>query len=319
MLPNRGMVDILTAIEEFIEDRESLGRKPATLRFYRTQLSQFAKYVEQDGTTEMEQVGRSEIRSFFAALHRRSTSQGTMAAYDRALRAFLRFCLAEDWLERDPMENRPRLKPPRGMPDTFDQQDVLRLLDVCTNDPVGLRNRAIILLMLDTGLRAGEVVSLTLDRVFTNNNRGKVSISADGSKGVSDRVVPFCSDTLDALQAYLEIRPSEAETVFVTSTGHRDLTTQALTPGGLNQLMRRLCELAGITGKTRLCHIWRHTFAKAYVKHGGDLETLRRMLGHESLDTVRIYLGFATEDIEDLHQKHSPVRQLSQENKKTSF
>ena len=153
-------MDLRSAIDEFITDRESLGRKPKTLRFYRVQLTQFAAQVDKDGTLEIEQVSRSQIRNFFAWLNRRSTTQGTLAAYDRALRAFLRFCVSEGRLGDDPMSGRPRIKPPRSLPDTFDLREVARLLDTCENNEMGLRDRAIMLLMLDTGLRAGEVVEL---------------------------------------------------------------------------------------------------------------------------------------------------------------
>jgi integrase/recombinase XerD len=74
--------------------------------------------------------------------------------------------------------------------------------------------------------------------------------------------------------------------------------------------MRRHAARAGVHGKRRWCHIWRHTFARMYVVRGGDLETLRRLLGHESLETVRIYLEFRTQDLENLHFKLSPMRQV---------
>jgi integrase/recombinase XerD len=171
------------------------------------------------------------------------------------------------------------------------------------------RDLTVMLLMLDTGLRAGEVVNLTMDRLALNGDRGTVRIPAAKAKGKEDRVVPIWSKTVAALKAWLEIRPSAAETVFVASNG-RGLTTDRLKPGGLNQMMHRRAEQAGIEGKERLCHIWRHTFAKRYVLGGGDLATLARLMGHESLETLKKYLKFRTKELEERHWELSPVRQL---------
>jgi len=306
-------MDIRAAVAEFLLDRESLGRAPKTLRFYRTQLGQFSEFMVCREHVAVSDVTRSTVRAFFASLHRREIRQGTLAAYDRALRTFCRFCQVEGWLCEDPFKGRPRIKPSHSLPDTFELSEIGQLLETCDGEPLGIRDRAIMLLMLDTGLRAGEVVTLTEGQLDMNGDRGTISISADESKGVNDRVVPFWQDTLVALRSWLAVRPVGAETVFVASDGTQ-LTKEPLTTSGLNQIMRRRCRDAGVEPKDRLCHIWRHTFAKAYVRDGGDLETLRRMLGHATLDTVRIYLGFKTEEIEALHFEHSPVRQLAKQN-----
>jgi len=97
--------------------------------------------------------------------------------------------------------------------------------------------------------------------------------------------------------------------VFVSARG-RAWTVDPLTPNGLNQMMRRRVELARLPMRRKLCHIWRHTFARMYVQNGGDVETLRRILGHQSIETTQVYLGFRDREVADQHERFSPAKAL---------
>ncbi|MFZ5915454.1 MAG: tyrosine-type recombinase/integrase [Chloroflexota bacterium] len=302
---------IRKAIDEFIADRESLGRKRNTKRFYRFTLGGLAAYLEEEGVTTLKKLGRREIRGFFATLNQRGLSDDTLAAYDRSIRAFCKFCMLEGWLKKDPLIGRPRLKQSNALPDTWSLEEVDMMLAACGDGDIGMRDQATMLLMLDAGLRAGEVIGLTLDRLELNRDRGEIMIPAAKAKDRADRLVPIWTETVTALRIWLEVRPSPAETVFVASNGRR-MTTDGLTEKGLNMMMHRRAEQAGLNGKRRLCHIWRHTFAKRYVLGGGDLATLARLMGHESLETLKKYLKFKTEDLVQRHWELSPVRQLYQ-------
>ena len=299
------------AIREFIADRRSLRRKPRTIQFYESNLLRFAAFIHAGKKLRVDKaLKRSRIRRFFADLEARGVSQDTFAAYDRVFRTFAKFCLAEGWIEADPMVDRPRLRQDRHkIPDTFSVPEIRALLATCDGSDVGIRDRAIMLLLLDTGMRAGELCALTADRL---DEGGRIEIPAILSKGSEDRVVMFSDATGDALQSWLRARgaPEPGAHVFLAVTGRRTLSDRPLSPGGLNQMVHRRAEAAGVEGHRRLCHIWRHTFAKMYVMDGGDLESLRLLLGHSSLDTVRIYLRFKTSELEDLHRQRAPVHRL---------
>lgn len=305
-------MDLRAAIAEFVLDRESFGRARATIRFYRTHLGAVADFMERQGLRDLQDLNRSTIRLLFAQLVDAKMSEHTRAAYDRAIRAFCRFCRDEGWLERDPMKGRPRVKPAEKLPETWSPSEVARLLATCNGTALGMRDRAIMLLLLDTGMRAGELVRLPPHAVtFDDKGGGLVRIEAAWSKSTHDRAVPISPEAASALRQWLAICPAEAEAVFVSSDGHGQLRLEPLTHSGLGQMIKRRCEAAGVKPKARLCHIWRHTFARYYVLNGGDLESLRRMLGHQSLDTVRIYLGFSTEDLEEKHRQHSPLQRVT--------
>jgi len=304
-------VSLRAAITEFIHDRRSLRRSQRTCEFYEGNLTRFADSLPLPDMPLDQAMTLSHIRRFFGTLDPAEISQDTFAAYDRVLRIFSKFCLAEGWLERDPMEGRPRLRQNRNaVPDTLNLEEITLIRETCDKTPAGIRDLAIILLMLDTGMRAGEICDLTNDRLTIYRNKGKIRIPAEGSKGANDRTVVFSGSTLVAMSDWLTIRkPARLDLVFVSVTGRKTLTDRPMTPSGLNQMMRRRAKRAGVQGR-RWCHIWRHTFAKFYVLHGGDLESLRRLLGHSSLETVRIYLQFQTQELEQLQMRHSPVAQL---------
>jgi len=268
------------------------------------------EFMREIGVEAVAEVRSSILRTWFAYLHERDISHNTIAAYDRAARAFFAFCQQEGWSDDDPMANRPRIRQEKRQPDTLALHEVKALLNTCDGNVFGIRDEAIMLLMLDTGLRAGELVGLTMEDIEFEDRRGRVYVRAETSKSARDRMVPFQSETLEALEAWLVVRPGADGPLFVSADGV-NLGEQALTPSGLNQLMRRHAGEAGLEDEHgRWCHIWRHTFAKRYVLAGGDLETLRRFLGHSSLDTVQVYLSFRTQDLEEKHARLSPVHQL---------
>lgn len=304
-------MELQAAVDEFLLDLESYGRKESTMAFYRVLLGQAVLFWAGQDCSQVGSLTRSSFRAFFAELSRRKRSEDTLAAYDRTLRSFTAFCVGEGWLAEDPMALRKRLRQATNkLPDTLNFDEIARLLATCDGSIQGRRDRAMMLLLLDTGLRASEEVNLTMSQVEMNGDRGTVFIPASGSKGKSDRTVPFWTETLNVLKNWLPCRPEGSGTVFVRMNGHQQAMNKPLTRNGLNQMIHERAKLAGVTGKHRWCHIWRHTFARHYVLGGGDLETLRRMLGHSSLETVRIYLRFLTEDLEARHFDLSPVRQL---------
>jgi integrase/recombinase XerD len=307
-------MNLRSALTEFLLDRQSFGRKPATIRFYRGHLSAMAEFMEGTGVEIVEQVSPSTLRAWFAHLHERDISHNTIAAYDRAARAFFAFCRQEGWVDEDPMGNRRRIRQEKRRPDTLDLDEVKALIQTCNEDTFGIRDRAIMLLLLDTGLRAGELVGLTMDDIELDNHHGRVYVRAETSKSRHDRMVPFQRQTAKALQMWFSVRPGTDGPIFLAADGV-NMGKDPLTAGGLNQLMHRHAQEAGLEEEHgRWCHIWRHTFAKRYVLAGGDLETLRRFLGHSSLDTVQIYLSFRTQDLEEKHAKLSPVLQIYSDN-----
>lgn len=166
----------------------------------------------------------------------------------------------------------------------------------CSNVlPLAARNRAIILLLLDTGVRASECATLkTADVSLTI---GRVTVMGKGAK---ERTIPFSARTGQALWRYHTERPESNEPYFfLTAAGG------PLDRGDLMHLVQRIGQRAGVEGAHP--HRFRHTFAITFLRNGGNVYVLQQLLGHTSLDMCRRYLHIVEADTEAAHKQASPV------------
>lgn len=162
--------------------------------------------------------------------------------------------------------------------------------------PTSERNRAIILLLLDTGLRASELCSLTISDVDMQQRR--ITLLSKGSK---TRTVKFSPRTGEILWKYLATRPNaRAGNALVTT-----LQGAPLDNGQLYQILHRIGKRAGVSNTHP--HRFRHTFATEFLRNGGDPYTLQEILGHTSMEMVRRYVHTAQIDIDEQHRRASPV------------
>jgi site-specific recombinase XerD len=179
-------------------------------------------------------------------------------------------------------------------------QQVLSALDV--KNPTGCRDFAILILMLDSGLRLSEVIGL-LD-MNLDIDAGCLKVMGKGSK---ERIVPFGATTQKALWRYRHhYRPEPAHSAvqafFLTQDG------EAMTANGVTSMFVRLGKRSGLT---RLHpHLCRHTFATRYLMNGGDVFSLQQILGHTTLEMVRRYVSLASAHVAVQHRKFSPMDRL---------
>jgi site-specific recombinase XerD len=170
------------------------------------------------------------------------------------------------------------------------------------SSPLGLRDYVILVLMLDTGMRASEVCFITL--ALLNLEKGYIKILGKGEK---ERLVPIGDITRKTLYRYIEeSRPKllreNSDTLFLTKDGN---------PITYNALKKMFDGLRKTSGITRLhAHLCRHTFAINYLLNGGDVFTLKEILGHTTLEMVNEYLHFTTAQISIQHHRFSPMDHL---------
>jgi site-specific recombinase XerD len=175
----------------------------------------------------------------------------------------------------------------------------------CSNArPTAGRDRAIILLLLDTGVRASEITGdpmldrhpLRIQDVDQRNLRVKVE-----GKGAKERIIPISAPTSKAVWRYLVTRPDAdpIDALILSNTGYE------LSRTGLLKLVQRLGKRAGIFNA--YIHRFRHTFAINFLRNGGNALELKRLLGHTSLDMVERYVAIAQVDVERAHRRASPV------------
>lgn len=159
------------------------------------------------------------------------------------------------------------------------------------------RNRAILLLLLDTGLRASELCDLKVEDLDSRNNR----VFVQHGKGMKERLLPFSSRTGQMIWRYLAARENyePEDPLFLSKLG------RSLSRTKLSEMLRSIGNRAGVSNVYP--HRFRHTFAIQYLRNGGDVYTLQSMLGHSTLETVKIYLKLSQVDTDTVHKRASPV------------
>ena len=154
--------------------------------------------------------------------------------------------------------------------------------------PTGLRNKAIMSLMLHSGLRLSEITNLRPGSI--NLTKGKLRVVS--GKGNKDRDLAIPEYLVDLLEAWRKIRP-KGDYFFSTLEGKK------LSDRYIQQMVKRYSQKAGIDNKKISPHVLRHSYATQYYRQTKDIETLRRILGHTDIGTTTIYITLANADVEE--------------------
>ncbi len=315
------------ALLGFLQYKSAEGLAPTTMVGYEHDVRSWIEYV---GDMDIAEVRSGHILSFLSYLrtdyvpHRlaRDNSQKltpkTVYNVYISLASFFRWASREFGLE-NPMKAIPRPRLPPDPPvEPFKKEDVELLIKACDfcgeavtgqrrtfimQRPTGKRDKAILLTLLDTGLRASELCALRISDVDLKSGRVQVRPGEAGkAKGGKGRIVFLGKSARRFLWRYLTERDDldDPEAPLFLGKQHR-----ILNPNALRQLVNGLGQKVGV----RKCHPhrFRHTFAITYLRSGGDVFTLKSLLGHGSLDIVEHYARIAEVDVEQAHRKASPA------------
>ncbi len=298
------------AIEGYYLHAEARQLSASTVRDYRHTFERFLKFQRD---TPVDQVSRLDIERFMASLN--GLSKKTRLNYHIGLSALWTWMVDEGLVDvhivrqvKKPKPEDPAIKP-------LSEQDVKLLLasvefskpyirlfqkEPCVHrNPNWLRNKTMIFVLLDTGVRSSELCSLTIKDLDLRNK--EIEIKASSAKGKKGRVIPITAKTAKLLWRYLATR-SEAEKMDPLFASRMGLE---LGRDGLGLMLRRLGQKAGVEKVHP--HRFRHTFAINYLRNGGDGFTLQRILGHSDMAMTRRYLQIAREDLAIRHHSASPV------------
>jgi integrase/recombinase XerD len=313
------------ALSGFLQYKTASGLSPTTLITYEQILK---VWVSRIGDTLIDDITANDIRSHLAWL-RTEYKPKRFSGNERPLspktlrNAFIVLCAFFSWANKEfgipnPMKSVPAPKFERAPVEPFNKEQLEALLKVtefkseaktetrkkfATRRATAKRDRAIILFLLDTGLRASEICALTIGDI--DQNLGRVLIKhgvAGRAKGGKGRIVFLGKATRSALWRYLVQREDGTDPnapLFLEITG------RPLNKTALRFMILALGEKANI----RKCHPhrFRHTFAITYLRNGGDLFTLQAQLGHSTLEMVRYYARIAETDVAQAHRRASPA------------
>jgi site-specific recombinase XerD len=312
---------ISALIEAYIGDHIGGNSSDKTIEWHRTSLGFLRQFLEEQvEIKEIEEVEADDISAWFA--HLRSTpgmrgkirSERTIQTYARSARAFFHWLVRRGTLEQNPFERVVFPKVGRPLIQTITDEEFEQLLLACAPpnetsrlaERAAVRNRAILWLLYDTGIRVSELINLRVGDL--DRKKGTITVLGKGSK---ERRLALGQNCLRNLLYSLDKhRPDEEELADWGSAGEDHLflseTRQPLTKNGMEMLFKRLRERAGITGKRVSPHILRHTFAMNYLIKSSDPFSLQELLGHEDLSTVLNYIHMNDTVLQEQKRKYSP-------------
>jgi len=288
-----------TWLEAFLIDRKAQNCAAGTLHTYGAKLRLWATFCDTQVITRVGQVNPDVIRRWLIWLEQTNHNPGGIHAAYTTLRVFMRWY----WDETDQPGNPPISKvkapkvPQQQLPPA-DLKDVQRLLKTCGVDLLGLRDRAMMLTLLDTGARAAELCSLDIDDLELTT--GQVIIRH--GKGGKYRTAFLSQPTRKAIRSYLKARTDNNPALWLANNGDR------LTYSGLRIMVERRAKLAGITHPT--LHSFRRAFALEMLRAGVDVYSLQNLMGHADLQVLRRYLKQRDDDLWAAHAKGSPVERM---------
>lgn len=217
-----------------------------------------------------------------------------------ALRSFYRYALVRNLVSKDPVRGITGPKRSKPLPQFLREKEMDRLLD---DIPRGetykeVRDYTIIMMFYQTGMRLGELIGLDDAHVDFDNKQVKVT-----GKGNKQRIIPFADELFVVLQGYLQLRNQEVEcksaAFFLTDKGER------MTRSGVRYIVKKGLSKVS-TLKKRSPHVLRHTFATAMLNNSAGLESVKKLLGHESLSTTEIYTHTTFEQLRKVYEDAHP-------------
>ena len=283
---------LATYFKMFMLHQEASHHTAKTLTHYRYTLNGFLNYLARRGIIAPEEVKAEHVRAFLASLQRQGYKDTTLHAHARAIKTFFNFLVAEEVLKASPVSRVTMPKLEQKIFPPFTLEDIEALLAACQGE-FALRDKAIVLCLLDSGLRAAEFVAMNVGDV---DGEGMIRVHGKGQK---DRYTRLGATARKAVLKYLgRRRAKQSEPLWVGRQGR-------LTVNGLYLALKRLGKRAGVEN----CHPhrFRRTFAIFALRGGMDVHHLRAILGHADLNMALRYLALVKDDIAEAHRQASPV------------
>ncbi len=289
--------DLRSKYRLFLLRCQDNGLAPATVNAYRRLLDLFLRFLEHHDIHSVAEVTELDIRSYLSD-RRRTCNSISIHSYYRHIRPFFSWLVEDDWLKESPFA---RIKPPRYEKKVIrplTNAEIQDLLDLCDDKTLlGARNRALILMFYDTGLRLREMADIHLQDIDWERDIIKVM-----GKGARERFVRYGAKTRYALAVYMELRRlvPDLHRCLWLSEERRPLTYH-----GIEIAVRHLGKRAGLVK----CHphLLRHSSGTSALKNGADIREVQLILGHSTLNTTLRYV--ATVNSEYAIERHRGTKE----------
>ena len=289
-------------IDQFLNYlRFERNASPQTVQTYEESLREFESYISlRDSGLSLQAVDADLIRDWMEGLMDKGNTASTINKKLSALRSFYRFSLKRGLVDKDPAHMVTGPKKSKPLPQFLREGEMDKLLDQLEwgNNYKDVRTRTIFILLYETGLRRSELIGLNDSDVDFNARQLKVT-----GKRNKQRIIPFGEELAEALIRFMAVRNEQFENtegaMFLGDKGKR------LTANQLYVIVRK--NLSLVTSlKKRSPHVLRHSFATAMLNNGAGLESIKNLLGHESVSTTEIYTHTTFEQLKRVYKEAHP-------------
>ncbi len=289
-------------IEAFLSYLEDERRRSArTVEEYRNVLQGFEAYFKGlDEGLSWETVDADVIRDWMEWMLDQGVMPSTVNTRLSTVRSLFRYALSKGLIDRDPARRVEGPKRDKPLPQFVKENEMDRLLDQeeWGSNIKDVRARTIIMTFYETGIRLAELVGL--DDVDADLSGGQMKVTGKGNK---QRIVPFGPELAKAIGEWKAVRNHDVErscaALFVNDKGER--ITRAQVQRLVRESLGRVCTLKKLSP-----HVLRHTFATSMLNHGAGIESVRRLLGHESASTTEIYTHTTFEQLRRVYEDAHP-------------
>jgi integrase/recombinase XerD len=275
------------------------GFSPNTAGAYRNDLTQFAEFLQEHGRSDWT-LDRDILQRYRSFLYERRYADTTVARKIAAVRSFIHFLEAEEIVPKGLTEHLTSPRIGKYLPHSLEEDDVEFLLAMpATDNPAGLRDRAMLRLLWATGMRVSELIILDLDHLDLSED----SVRCMG-KGSKERSIPFGLKARGALVQYLDngrphlIRSDAERALFLNHHGQR------LTRQGFWLILKSYARRAGIDKISP--HTLRHSFATHLLNNEAELRVVQELLGHSNISTTQIYTHVSRERLRQVYDRAHP-------------
>lgn len=275
-----------TLVQEFIIDCQARNLAPRTIHNYEKQLDYFTRYLkEAQGVEALEDLKPLHIKQFILMLQGKKNKPSYVNDLLKAVKCLCAYAYEEGYTAEVITKKVKNVKEPKVLIHTFSDEEIVRMIQFYSgNDYLSTRNRLMLMMMFDTGLRISEIIDMKPSQI----RQGYFVVYGKGRK---ERLVPQnpivskCMMKYErAREAFFEYRNAD-EFFFLSKNGKH------LTPEAVSKFMKKAAKEVGVNPLVRVSpHTCRHTFAHQELKNGLDLYSLSRLLGHESVSITQRYL-----------------------------
>jgi integrase/recombinase XerD len=263
-------------VKEYLKDQYRRNCKPNTLRSTFTNLDIFLSFVEASGKSHLEEITREDLFAFIEHEQDRGMKPVTVHTRLGRIKAFIYFLVEQGVVRGNILTRRLTVKVPDSLPRAMEPEDVKRLLSVIDHT----RDRAMIVVLLRTGMRIGELLSLLVTEVNLKERRIEIY---EAEKTRVGRVVYLSEDALCCLKAWFKQRDPNKQLVFYAKGRH------SMTYANARLVFIKYLANAGLTHRGYTLHCLRHTCASELLNAGMRLECLQQLLGHSTIEMTRRY------------------------------